>query len=341
MQAVILAGGLGTRLRPLTYTTPKPLLPILNVPMVERLITTLPSEVDKVVLAVSYMVDRLQEHFENNELDIEVVLVEEKEPLGTGGAIKNVEKYIDSTFLALNGDVVCSLDFNEILDFHRKSQGLGTISMWEVEDPTRFGIIGTDSDSCVTRFLEKPKKEEAFSNWINAGVYVLEPEVLDLMEPDKVISIEREIFPLLAEKRRLYGFKFYGFWVDAGTPEAYLETHRTLLDNMQITLALPENVQINQPVLIGRNCEFADDTKIGPYVTMGDDVSVQTGTVLTNSVVLGNTKIGKNNHLSNVIVGYGCSIEDNIRLGKQVVIGDNQVLKQGTEIPTGSKIGDA
>ena len=336
-----MAGGLGTRLRPLTYTTPKPLLPILNEPMVERLIRTLPSEVDKVVLAVSYMVDRLREHFKDNELGPEIILVQEKEPLGTGGAIKNVKEHIDSTFLALNGDVVCSLDFKAQLDFHRRSQGHGTLAMWEVDDPSRFGIIGTDPDSCVTRFLEKPKKEEAFSNWINAGVYVLEPEVLNLMEPNSVISIEREIFPQLAEKRKLYGFKFQGYWVDAGTPNAYLEAQRTLLDNMQTTTPPPENVKVISPVLIDKNCEFADYTEIGPYVTLGDNVTVQTGTVLTNSIILGNTKLGKNNHLDNVIVGYGCSIEDDVSIGSQVVIGDNQVLKQGTQIPSNSKIGDA
>ncbi len=234
MQAVILAGGLGTRLRPLTYTTPKPLLPIMNEPMVVRLINTLPGNVDKVVLAVSYMTDRLQAYFDAHDVGREVVLVEEKEPLGTGGAVKNVEKEIDDTFLVFNGDVISSIDLDGIVDFHKNKGGLGTISMWEVEDPTRFGIIGTDEDDRITRFFEKPKPEEVFSHWINAGVYILEPEVLDSMEPGTVISIEREIFPPLAEKGSLYGFKFRGYWLDAGTPQAYLQSHRVLLDEQDL-----------------------------------------------------------------------------------------------------------
>lgn len=340
MQAVILAGGLGTRLRPLTYTTPKPLLPILNEPMVERLIKTLPSEIDRVVLAVSYKVDMLREHFRDHNLGCDIVLVEEKEPLGTGGAIKNVEKHINSTFFALNGDVICSLNFNDILKFHRDSKANGTISMWEVEDPTRYGIIGTDSESRITRFLEKPKKDEAFSNWINAGAYVLEPEVFDLMEPNRVISIEREIFPILAEHGKLFGFKFYGFWIDAGTPQAYLEAQKILLDNMQIEMVTYENVKIKDPVLIGKNCIFEENSEIGPYVSLDDNITVHKGTVISNSVVLGNTKIGRNIHLENAIVGHGCSIEDDVKIGSNVVIGDNQRLNRGDEVPSNSKVGD-
>ncbi len=182
MQAVILAGGLGTRLRPLTYTTPKPLLPILNEPMIERLIDSLPQNIDRVVVAASYMIDRLEQHFKENDIDREVVLVEEKEPLGTGGAIKNVEKYLDNTFLAFNGDVISSINIQAIMDFHLKKNGKGTIAMWEVKDPTRYGIIGFDTESRILRFLEKPSAEDVFSNWINAGVYVLEPDILDIME---------------------------------------------------------------------------------------------------------------------------------------------------------------
>jgi mannose-1-phosphate guanylyltransferase len=305
------------------------------------LIKTLPPEVDKVVLAVSYKVDMLRKHFQDHDLGCEIVLVEEKEPLGTGGAIKNVEKHINSTFFALNGDVICSLNFNDILDFHRNSKGLGTISMWEVEDPTRYGIIGTDSESRITRFLEKPKKEEAFSNWINAGVYVLESEIFDLMEPNKVISIEREIFPILAEHGKLFGFKFYGFWIDAGTPKAYLGAQKILMDNMQIAKDPYEYVKINEPVLIGKNCSFEESSEIGPYVTLEDNITVHTGTVISNSVILGNTKIGKNIHLDNAIVGYGCSIEDDVKIGSNVVIGDNQILNTGEDVPSNSKVGDA
>jgi mannose-1-phosphate guanylyltransferase len=308
--------------------------------MVERLINTLPSEIDRVILAVSYMVDMLKEHFEKPIKGREIILVEEKEPLGTGGAIKNVEKHIDSTFLTFNGDVICSLDFNAILEFHKKSGGSGTISMWEVEDPTRYGIIGVDTDSKITRFLEKPKKEEAFSNWINAGVYVLEPDILDLMKPDSVISIEREIFPPLAEQGRLYGFKFQGFWVDAGTPFAYLKAHRTLLEKGTKTpMKYPENVKFNPPVIMGEDCTISENSQLGPNTCIGDGVTVGRKSKISNSVILNNVKIGENVYIDHAIVGNECTIEDEAVLGEYVVVGDKQVISKGSKIQPHSNIG--
>jgi mannose-1-phosphate guanylyltransferase len=275
MHAVILAGGLGTRLRPLTYTTPKPLLPIMNEPMVERLIKTLPIEIDTVVLAVSYMVDKLRDHFKEHDVGREVILVEEKDPLGTGGAIKNVEAHLHDTFVVFNGDVISSLDVSAIIDFHKKKKGIGTIAMWEVEDPTRYGIIGFDDNFRITRFLEKPSLEEVFSHWINAGVYVLEPEIVDSIEPQRKTSIEREIYPPLAVKGRLFGFTFRGFWLDAGTPEAYLLTHRTLLDQQpQSSLDLSNDVKVCHPVLVGENCKIEAGSELGPYACLGNNVKV-------------------------------------------------------------------
>jgi mannose-1-phosphate guanylyltransferase len=342
MNAVILAGGLGTRLRPLTYTTPKPLLPIMNEPMVERLIKTLPEDIEKVVLAVSYMFDRLKEYFDEHDIGREVILVEEKEPLGTGGAIQNVEAHLEDTFLVFNGDVISSLDIQAIRDFHREKGGIGTIAMWEVEDPTRYGIIGVDEESRISRFLEKPKPDEIFSNWINAGVYVLEPEILDLIEPKTRTSIEKEIFPPLAVEGKLYGFKFHGYWVDAGTPEAYLKTHRILMDERK-SKKIPDSkikAKIIQPVIIGENCSLASKSEVGPYACLGDDVKVGDGVKISNSVILGGATIGKNNNLEDCIIGYGCKIEDEVNLGKGLVMGDNQVLKKGTEVPDHSKIGE-
>jgi len=329
MQAVILAGGLGTRLRPLTYTTPKPLLPVMNEPMVVRLINTFPKNVDKVVLAVSYMTDKIQAFFDAHDIGREVVLVEEKEPLGTGGAVKNVEREIDDTFLVFNGDVISSIDLDGIVNFHKNKGGLGTISMWEVEDPTRFGIIGTDEDDRITRFFEKPKPEEVFSHWINAGVYVLEPEVLGSMEPGKVISIEREIFPPLAEKGKLYGLKFRGYWLDAGTPDAYLASHRVLLVEAQPPVPeLGNEVKIIPPILMGENCTINDEADIGPYACLGNDIEVGGGTKISNSVLLGRSIIGKNIALVNCIVGYDCTIKDDVKIEAGTVIADNQVLEK-------------
>lgn len=333
MQAVIIAGGLGTRLRPLTFTTPKPLLPILNEPMVERLIATLPGNIDCVVLAVNYMFDRLNEYFKEHDVGKEVVVVEEKEPLGTGGAIKNVKKHLGNSFLTLNGDVICSLNIEAMMDFHNKKKGMGTISMWEVKDPTRYGIIGLDEESRVTKFHEKPNPEEVFSNWINAGVYVLELDILDLIESNKTISIEREIFPLLANEGKLFGFKFQGYWVDAGTPEDYLLAHRILLDEKPYSVDpdLGKDMRIDPPVLIGHDCRITENSELGPYVCLGKGVEVQEGTKISNSVLLENVHIGRNNHIEECIIGYGSRIEDDFGHAKGLIIGDKEVLKKGVD----------
>jgi mannose-1-phosphate guanylyltransferase len=227
------------------------------------------------------------------------------------------------------------------LDFHEKSAGIGTISMWEVENPTRYGTIGYDSENRIQKFLEKPQPHEVFSNWINAGVYVLEPEILDLMTPDKVISIEREIFPPLASQHKLFGFKFYGYWMDAGTPSAYLKTHQALFDKEKNPekFDLLENTKINTPVLIGKNCKIAEDSELGPYTCIGDNVTVSEKTKISNTIILGDSIIGRNNHLENAIIGYGITIEDNVTIGEGVVVGDNQVLRKGDKIPNDSRIG--
>jgi mannose-1-phosphate guanylyltransferase len=289
----------------------------------------LPEEVDKVVLAVSYMFPTLKQHFKSVDLGREVVLVEEKEPLGTGGAVKNVERHIEDTFLVFNGDVVSSLDVGAMIYFHKGKGGAGSISLWEVSDPTRYGIIGFNEEMKISRFLEKPRPEEVFSNWINAGVYVLEPELLDLMEPQKVISIEREIFPPLAEEGDLYGFKFYGYWVDAGTPAAYLEAHQALLDEKEKAYSdvYPE-LNINPPVLIGKNCNISPLSELGPYVCIGDGAKIFENSKISNTVILGDAIIGSNNELEDCILGYGCKIEDGFGPLKGQVVEDNKVLKK-------------
>jgi mannose-1-phosphate guanylyltransferase len=285
------------------------------------------------------MVDKLRKHFKEHDVGREVILVEEKDPLGTGGAIKNVEAHLHDTFVVFNGDVISSLDVSAIINFHKKKKGIGTIAMWEVADPTRYGIIGFDDNFQITRFLEKPSPEEVFSYWINAGVYVLEPEIIDSIKPMKKTSIEREIFPPLASQGRLFGFTFRGFWLDAGTPEAYLMTHRTLLDQLpSTTFELGRDVQINPPVLVGENCKIEADAELGPYACLGNNVDVKKGTKISNSVIMDNVFIGSNNILKDSIVGFRVKIEDEVNLGSGLVIADDQFLKKGTTYPANSKV---
>ena len=219
MKALILAGGLGTRLRPLTYHIPKPLVPLVGKPLVCHIIDSLPEEVDSVILAVSYMKDDLDRYFHEHDVGRQIILVSEDEPLGTGGAIKNVSRYLDETFLAFNGDVVSSINTKRMLEFHRKRHGIGTIALWEVDDPTAFGVVALGNNGSITKFQEKPKREEAVSNRINAGTYVFEPDILDDI-PAGPVSIERQVFPIHTGQRSLWIQlqRLLGRWRHPGEP---------------------------------------------------------------------------------------------------------------------------
>ena len=233
MDVIVLAGGFGTRLRPWTLHVPKPLIPILDRTMIEHVVSILPEEmVDKVLIAAGYGIEQMRQHFASLDLPYEVVIVEETEPLGTGGAIANCRPHLgEGTCCVINGDLLTSLRVGEMLSAHKESGTLASISLWEVEDPSRFGVADFDSTSTrIRRFQEKPPREEAYSNLINAGTYLLEPEVFDRM-PEGAFSMERIVFPQLAEQGELSGFPFEGHFVDAGTPASYIEAVQTSIEN--------------------------------------------------------------------------------------------------------------
>lgn len=333
MQAVILAGGFGTRLQPLTFTRPKPLMPIINKPMIMHIIDKLPKEIDKVLLAVNYKKEQLEQYFENYDVGIEVKLIEEKEALGTGGAIKNLEKYINGTFLCFNGDIITSLDISKFLKFHKKKKGIGTIALREVEDPTAYGVIGIDENNKIYKFLEKPKKEEIFSNLINAGTYVLEQDILDFIESGKKVSIEREVYPFVLDKS-LFGYKFEGYWVDVGRLENYLTAHKILMDeNVKSgkekifgqNVIFGKKSKIIPPVVIGDNCKI--DGTFGPYACIDNFVYIENDVRISNSVIFSDSIFRENSKIEKSIVGEGCKIFENATVFASM-LGDCCVVKK-------------
>ncbi len=337
MQALILVGGFATRLRPLTDTRPKALLPILNKPMIMHLIDKVRGIVDEVILAVNYGKEYLSEYFEEHECEIPIILHPETEPLGTGGAIKNAEKLIDDTFIVFNGDVVTSLDIHNFIEFHKQNNGLGVLALWEVSDPTRFGIISIDENNRITKFLEKPKPEEIFSHLINAGTYCLEPEILDLIPGGRKVSIEREVFPVVLD-RGLYGLEFKGYWFDAGTPEIYITTQKTMLDiylnegviknNIGERTKLSPTAKVDQKVLIGTDCTIEDNSVVGPYVFIGDGVTIGSGCRILNSVIDEGTKVGKGVTGKNFILGRNNEVALNLELPDGLVTGDEYKIDE-------------
>lgn len=307
MQAVILAGGLGTRLRPLTLTCPKPLLPVANVPIIRRIIDKMPADVDEVVLAVNYRLEQLAEYFESHDVGRNVTLVEEKEPLGTAGAIKNIEAHVDDTFFVFNGDVIDSLDLDAFRAFHERTAGIGSIALWRVSDPRHFGVMDMRGDR-ILRFVEKPEsKESAPSDLANAGTYILEPSVFDLIPAGKVTSIERETFPqLLAEGKKLHGMKFDGYWVDCGRPETYLKANEAVLQHT------------GNKVLRGEGVKDTGAT-IDDWAVIGDGSMLSSGCHVARSVLLENVRVGNNVTLKDSIIGPGARIDDDAAVVDSVI----------------------
>ena len=313
MEAVILAGGFGTRLRPFTYTRAKALLPILNKPMITYLIDLLPKEVDKVILAVNYRKDQIEEYFKKNDCGKEIIVNDEPEPLGTGGAVKFAEKHITGSFLVLNADVICSLNLDDMIRFHKNKNAVSTISLWPVENVSEFGVVDIKDDSNVIRFVEKPKPEDAPSNLINAGAYFLEPKILDYIKTGRLVSMEKEIFPkIIGDTGKFFGFEFKGYWIDVGRIDSYIEVHKFLLKNKRSESFLGENC-ISYGMLTNSS--------------MGDNVIVGVNTKIDSSVIFNNVDIGENVVIDNCIIGENCKIGDDTILSNTVV-GDNEVVME-------------
>jgi mannose-1-phosphate guanylyltransferase len=318
MKAVILAGGLGTRLRPITYTIPKPLMPIVGKPLVARVIDALPASVDTVILAISYMRDAVADCFRVTDMGRKIIIVNETTPLGTGGALKNVAEHLDSTFIAMNGDCLSSIDLKALVKTHREQGGIGTIALWEVDDPSAYGVVAMDPSMRIQEFQEKPPKGEAKSHLINAGYYVFEPDILDYIGKGPV-SIEREVFPVVLDVG-LFGSRFDGYWVDCGTRESILRAQHLLLDRGEasVTETRTEEAHIIQPNhLKGVTLKSC---RVGPYVCAAPGVVVnqhaevsnsllmqnaiiEEGAVVMNSLVGPNTRIGKGERVVDTIVG--------------------------------------
>ncbi len=321
MKAIILAGGLGTRLRPLTYSVPKPLIPLLGKPLIRYIIDALPAQVDTVVLAVSYMKDALEDYFKSVDLGRRVILINETEPLGTGGAIRNASDHLDGTFLAFNGDIVSSLDLKALLKFHREKEGIATLSLWQVPDPSAFGVVKLNAGGRVLRFQEKPRPEEAVSNLINAGAYVFEEDILDFIGPGKV-SIEKEVFPKLLNEG-LYGTRFQGYWVDCGTREALLNAQRELLNRSSQIISplcqMDTRVTMLPPNHVGS--AILKGCTIGPHVFVEDNVSIDDGSHVSNSMIMQGARIGAGARVINSILGPGARVEDDEHIADAILMG--------------------
>ena len=347
MKALILIGGLGTRLRPFTCNTPKPLLPIVNKPFLLYQIELLRKYgIKEVVFCLAYLPRTFENHFGNgSKYGIKIHYVHEKEPLGTGGAIKNARGYIDNTVLILNGDIMMNLDIADMLKCHQKNKSRATIALTRVKDPTAYGLVETTKSGQIERFLEKPGWDEVTCNTINAGIYIFEPGVLDLIPAGINYSVERGLFPgLLAKNERLFGYVSCNYWIDMGTIEKYMQVHFDIMDGragVQIAgKKIRKNIWqgancrmhresvIEGTVVMGGNVQIEEYAQIHGKVTLGNNVQVGKGAILTDCVIHDDTVIGEGARLEKCLVGKRCQIESQSILGPGTALADCSVIKK-------------
>ena len=328
-QAVILIGGEGTRLRPLTYTTVKAMVPVLNRPYIEYLIEHLNNHnIKEIILAMGYKPDSMKEYFKNKATTTQKLIYSlEQIPLGTAGAVKNAAHYINKNkpFFVINGDIFAVSILRNMLRFHKKKKAKVTIALTPVEDPTRFGVVEIDCNQRIHCFIEKPKREEAPSNLINAGTYILEPEILERIPGDRKFMFEHDVFPqLISDNKPVYGYSTNTYWIDIGTPENYLKLNFDLLRGAERTV-------IDSECTIGQNVQLKGMVVIGPECTIGNDAIVQ-DSILWSKVHVGEHAIIKNSIIgSNVCIEPATVLENNV-IGKN---GSIQITAKNPELNKG------
>ncbi len=345
MEAVILAGGAGKRLKPLTEHRPKPLIPVAGKPCIDYVIRSLvAADVKRIIITTGYLSDKVIKGIaDGGQFGAHVLYSFEETPVGTAGAVKKVEGFLTGTFVVASGDVLADVNIKELVEFHKKSGAVATMALTEVDDPTPFGIVGMDGNGRINRFMEKPKKEEAFSNLINAGIYILEPQVLEHIPADTMFDFAKNVFPVLMEKDLpIYGKVIKGIWRDIGRPHDLLRASLDVIERVGKPVSIP-GVKTSGPIILGKDVVIEKGVRIvgpsyigdGAFLSRGcviersciyDKVFVDKGTVVRDSIVLDRSHISWQSELDNSVVSIVCTIEEDVRIFRSV-IGDNMSVK--------------
>jgi NDP-sugar pyrophosphorylase family protein len=345
MKAIMLAGGKGTRLRPLTIHTPKPIVPIFDRPFLHYQLDLLKRvpEIDEVVLSLNYQPRRIEEIFgDGGESGLSIRYVVEPVPLGTGGAVRYAGEALRESVIVFNGDVMTQVDLGAVIRLHRERKAKATIVLTPVENPSAYGLVETDRDGNIQRFLEKPKPDEITCDTINAGIYVLEPDTFERIPKDVPWSIERSFFPSLIERGETFvAYVDRGYWIDIGTPEKYQQVHRDIMDGryraapftdttnlawISTQARIEEGAIIEGPCFVDEGAIVKAGARIGPYSVIGRQCHIEEHAVVDHSIIWANTRISQEAVVRRSILGRHCHIGRNATVEDGVVLGDKSVV---------------
>ncbi len=341
MKAIILAGGVGTRLRPLSCTRPKLLFPILNKPLLDWTLERLAETgVNGVTLAVKYMAEAFMQRYGESKHGMKISYSIEKKPMRTGGAIKYAEELIgyEEPFLVLNGDIFTTIDYTALIKKHEEKNAAATIALYRVEDPSRYGTTKLTKENRITQFIEKAPQGKAPSSLINAGIYVLNPEIFNYIPAGRPVSIEHEIFPKLAKEGKLFGHEFKEIWIDIGKPADYLKANRVMLDAepkkrlLGKDAKLGEGTKFSDPVMVDVGVTVGQNSKLGPYAIIGRDAVLGRNVRLENSVVFPEATISDNASVRGAVIGEGATIGRGAEIMEGCVIGDYVTIRDNITI---------
>ncbi|HEX4490493.1 MAG TPA: sugar phosphate nucleotidyltransferase [Acidimicrobiia bacterium] len=357
MKAVILAGGEGTRLRPLTSNQPKPMLPIANVPMMRHVVRLLAEHgFDDIVVTVAFLANQIRNYFgDGAEFGVRMRYATEDSPLGTAGSVRNAREELDEPFLVIAGDVITDIDLAAVVKAHMERDAFATIALKRVPNPVEFGIVITNEDGTIERFLEKPTWGQVFSDTINTGIYVLDPRVFDFIPPDEVVDFSGDVFPAVLEQGLpLLGTVVDGYWEDVGTLEAYRAAHEDVLSE-RVDLEIPgfklrdgvwagegsdisPDARVEGPVLIGDNTRVEAGAELRPYTVLGGDVVVKANASIERTVVHDHVYVGESSRVRGAVVGRASDLRSNVYLDEGVVIGNDCFVGEGATVNPNVKI---
>jgi mannose-1-phosphate guanylyltransferase/phosphomannomutase len=357
MKAVVMAGGEGTRLRPLTSNQPKPMVPVVGKPCMEHILELMRDHgMDEVIVTVAFLPQSIRSYFGQGEtLGMQIGYSVEESPLGTAGSVRLAGKQLDETFLVISGDALCDVDLSALVAFHKEKGAAVTIGLKSVENPLEFGIVVTDDEGRIERFLEKPSWGQVFSDTINTGIYVVEPEVLKHVPDDRPYDFSKELFPYLLEMGRpLYGYVMDGYWQDIGNLDQFRQANFDALEE-KVRLNIPgirirgnvwlgegveigELEQIEGPAYIGNYCRISPGATVGSHAVLSNSVTLRERTRVTRSVIDASTHIGRSALIEGAILGRSCDIRAHVRIHEGVAIGDEVTIGAETVVMPGVRI---